>query len=171
MLGFGRFSQGVWLGVVVGLAAGALLPQSPLHAVSNDRGDTFAICTAPADEDIEAIWFLDFLTGDLKAAAISPVTGKFAAFYQLNIMQIMGVEGGKAPRYYMISGVVNIRRGASQTRPSTSVVYVAEASSGRIAAFNLPWARQALNAGQRINAPINLLDVQKFRTAAVRASP
>jgi hypothetical protein len=71
----------------------------------------------------------------------------------------------------MISGMVNIRRGASQARPSLSVVYVAEANSGRVAAFNLPWSRQALNAGQRINAAINLLDVQKFRTAAVRPSP
>jgi hypothetical protein len=171
MFGFGRFSQGIWLGVLLGLAAGALLPQSPLHAVAGDRSDTFAICTAPVDEDIEAIWFLDFLTGDLKAAVISPVTGRFGALYQLNIMQAMRLEGGKAPRYYMVSGIVNIRRGASQTRPSTSVVYVAEANSGRIAAFNLPWARQAINAGQKISAPINFLDVWQCRTAAVRASP
>ena len=69
----------VWLGVglCLGLVFAGIFPHTPLHATSNDRYDDFAIATGAVDESTEAIYFLDFLTGDLKAAAVGPLR-KFA---------------------------------------------------------------------------------------------
>ena len=69
-------SRLVWLGIglCVGLLSRGSSPHTPLHAWSNDRYDDFAIATGPMDETTEAIYFLDFLTGDLKAAASRSAT-------------------------------------------------------------------------------------------------
>lgn len=169
MLGRDLFARGVCLtlGVLIGIAAGGFMPHAPLHAVSNDRGETFAICTAPMDEEVEAIFFLDFLTGDLRAAALSPATRKFIAYYQLNIMQALGVDATKAPRYLMVSGMLDMRRGMGP-RLGRGLVYIAEANSGKVAAFAVPWAREVVNARQTIQAALIPLDAATFRTAAVR---
>ncbi len=162
-------SRLVWvgLGVVAGILSSGLLPQAPLHAMCAERFDTFAIATGPLDEEVEAIYFLDFLTGDLRAAAINPRLRRFNAFFQLNILQAMGVDVSKNPKFLMITGMMNMRRGAGPQWGNT-VAYIAEANSGMVGAFATPWPREYANAGKMIQAPLVLLDVAKFRTAAVR---
>jgi len=156
------------LGVVAGLCLSGFWPNTPLHAVATDRFDTFAICTGPVDDESEAIYFLDFLTGDLRAAVLSPQSGKFAAFYQLNILNHLGVDVSKNPRYLMVSGISDLRRGAARVRYSRAVVFVAEVTSGRVAAYAIPWAREKFVAGQTIRDSLVPLDVTQFRTAAIR---
>ncbi len=162
-------SRLLWLlaGVALGFALSGWWPSTPLHAVATDRYDTFAIATGPVDEKAEAIFFLDFLTGDLRAAVINQY-GKFTAFYQYNIMTDLGVEQGKNPRYLMVTGMNDIRRGAARTRPSRAIVYVAEITSGACAAYAIPWSQDAWSTGQKVMAPMIPLDITKFRTAAVR---
>jgi hypothetical protein len=67
----------VWLGM--GLVGGLILcgvwPQTPLHAVATDRSETFAVATGFVDEGIEAVYFLDFLTGDLSAVVWADKAG------------------------------------------------------------------------------------------------
>ena len=53
-----------------GLVLSGLWPQTPLHATATDRSDTFAIATGAVDDDTEAVYFLDFLTGDLRAVVL-----------------------------------------------------------------------------------------------------
>jgi hypothetical protein len=163
-------SRLIWvaLGLLGGLLIGGVLPHSPLHAVATDRADTFAICTAPVDEDVEAIYFLDFLTGELKAAVLSPQLGKFAALYQTNLIQAMGIDATKNPRYLLVSGIANLRRGTARPRFSQGLVYVAEVNSGRIAVFAIPWAREAINAGKPVSGQLIYLDAWQCRTAAIR---
>lgn len=162
-------SRLVW--VAVGLAAGLALsgfwPHAPLHAVSNDRFDTFAIATAPLDEEVEAVYFLDFLTGDLRSAAINPRLGRFNAFFQLNILQPMQIDVTKNPKFLMITGMLDLRRGAGP-QWGKNAVYVAETTTGRVAAFATPWAPQMANAGKTVQGAMRMLDVAQFRTAAVR---
>ncbi len=74
----------VWmaLGLLLGGVAAALWPATPLHAVATDRTDNFAIATGLLDEDTEAIYFLDFVTGELKGTALSKVIRKFFASFR-----------------------------------------------------------------------------------------
>ncbi len=159
-----------WLavGIVIGLFLGGLWPHTPLHAVATDRYDTFCICTGPVDDEFEAIYFLDFLTGDLRAAVVSPKNNKFSAFYQLNILTHLNVDVSKNPRYLMVTGISDLRRGAARARFSRALVYVAEVTTGRVAAYAIPWQKDLFVAGQPIRESLIPLDVTQFRTAAIR---
>lgn len=168
----------VWLvaGLFVGVLAmrwfgphPAMLPVPPAFAVATDRFENFALATGPLDEDVEAVFVLDFLTGDLKATVLSPQLGRFNAFYQRNIVQDMGIDPAKNPRYLMVTGVVNLRRGMGQTaRPGACAVYIAELTTGKLAAYAIPWTPQFYNAGVPVQGELIPLDITQFRQAVVR---
>ena len=164
-------NQFVWLaiGLVVGMFVGSFCPHTPLHATATDRFENFAIATGAVDDGVEAIYFLDFLTGELRAAVLSkqrpPV---FNAFYQRNVTTDLEIDPSKNPRYLMVTGLVDIRRGASRMSPSSAVVYVAEVTSGIVAAYAIPWDADRYAAGRVSKGEIIPLDKTKFRTAAVR---
>lgn len=136
---------GLLLVFLAGLVIGRVWPQTPLHAVCTDRVNTFAIATGPVDEDSEAVFFLDFLTGTLKAAVLSrdPRLPQFRARYEANINADLGKTitylnasrgvGGSSkkgrttaprgeiqipqnPNYMMVTGMMNFRGDARQGR-------------------------------------------------------
>ncbi len=146
-----------------------VLPLMPAHATATDRYENYAIATGPLDEEVEGVFILDFLTGDLKAAVLSSQLGRFNAYYQRNIIADMGIDPNKNPRYLMVTGVMNLRRGFGQTaRPAACVVYVAELTTGKIAAYGIPWTPQFHNAGVPVNGELIPLDITRFREAVVR---
>ncbi|MGD9648601.1 MAG: hypothetical protein AB7U73_23015 [Pirellulales bacterium] len=169
--------RGAWFagGAMFGFAAAALLfgagvwPHTPLHATATDRYENFAIATGPLDENVEAVFFLDFISGDLKAAVLSPQFGRFNAMFARNILNDLGVDPTQNPHYLMVTGVANLRRsGGGQFRPSASVVYVAELTTGKIAAYSVPWRPDIHNAGAPFQGQMILLDVAPFREVVVR---
>ena len=89
----------VWLlgGVLAGVIGASLWPTDPLYAVATDRFEDFAVCTAPVDEEMEGIFFLDHLTGDLKGAVLSPRLRTFNATFTYNILADFGLEGRPEP--------------------------------------------------------------------------
>ena len=161
----------VWMaiGLVAGVSIGGFCPHSPLHATATDRYETFAMATGFVDDGIEAIYFLDFLTGDLRAAVLSKqMPMQFNAFFQRNILTDLGVDPSKNPRYLMVTGMSDVPRGGTQTRLSSSVVYVAEITTGQVAAYAIPWNSARHSSGQLTNGALMLVAGTRFRTAAVR---
>jgi hypothetical protein len=158
-----------WIVLAAGLLGGLLLsglwPHTPLHAVATDRVDTFAVATGPVDEDVEAVYCLDFLTGDLRGLVISKIGGKFRAFYNYNVLSDLGVDATKNPHFMMVTGMANLRaRGGTNVQPSKSIVYVFENTSGKVAAYAIPWSPSMHAAGQMIRQSFIPLDVTRFRT-------
>src|SRR5208283_3350248 len=103
------------------------------HAVATDRTDGFAVATGYCDESVEAVYFLDFLTGDLSAAVVSKQTGRFNAFYTYNVVNDLGLNPAKSPRFLLTTGMADLRRtGGKTTSLSRSLVYVAELQSGKV---------------------------------------
>lgn len=161
------------LGLLLGGAAGALLgglwPAQAVHGVATDRYENFAIATGPLDNEVEAVFFLDSLTGDLKASVLNINNGTFTAFYQYNILRDFGVEPSKNPRYLMVTGVADLRRfGGAQVRPGACVVYIAELTTGKLAAYGVPWSPDMHKRGAAFQGQLIPLDVAQFRAPVVR---
>jgi hypothetical protein len=157
---------GLVLGLIVGLNIQGLWPNVPLHATATEGLDKFAIATGMVSDNVEALYFLDYLTGDLKAAVINPKTGKFNALFSYNIAGDFGA--GKNPRYLMVTGLTQIPRGRAGYQYADSSVYIAEASSGQVAAYTIPWNTTFQAAGKPQQAALVPLDRIEMRTAFVR---
>jgi hypothetical protein len=149
--------------LVAGLLLAGLWPRVPLHATATDATDTFALATGAVDADLEAVFWLDFLTGDLTAAVPGRSPGQFGAVYRYNVMADLNIQPTQNPRFLMVTGVTALRRGGGQIQPSLSAVYVAEITTGRMAAYAIPWDRTRWNAGQPIIGTLQLIAVMPMR--------
>lgn len=164
-----RWKQYDWLVAVgialtAGLVCGWLWPHTPVHAVATDRIDTYGMATGPVDSDVEAVYFLDFLTGDLKAVVLGKQGGAWNGYFFGNVAADLGIDPQKNPRYLMVTGVANLRRaGGSRFEPSSSMCYVAEITTGKVAAYAVPWSHSMYAAGQPQNQALVLVGVTRFR--------
>jgi hypothetical protein len=144
-----RWPIAMGLGLAAGLVLSGFLPYTPLHAVSTDRADTYAIATGPVDSEVEAVYLLDLLTGDLGALVLGKKPLTWSGAFQTNVSRALAVDPQKNPKYAMVTGMAALRRaGGTRQQPSAAVCYVAEITSGRMAAFAIPWSPNLYNAGQ-----------------------
>ena len=155
-------------GVLVGLVVSSQWPQIPLHATATHGQETFAIATGPVDERMEAIYFLDYLTGDLRAAVVQPQTGKFSAFFAYNVLQDFGGANLKNPKFAMVTGMADMPQARQNFRYAKSLIYIAEGTTGKVACYGLPW-NPSLQAGLKAQAGTFVpMDMGVFRAAAIR---
>ncbi|MCI0332070.1 MAG: hypothetical protein L0228_02440 [Planctomycetes bacterium] len=161
---------GVVIGLIVGLNVQGIWPSVPLHASATHGLDKFAIATGLVDNSVEALYFLDFLTGDMRAAVINPKTGKFNSFFTRNIAADFG-GAGRNTGYLLVTGSVDMPRGTSKFQFANSIVYVADATTGQVAAYTIPWNSALHAAGTTQYGEFQPLDVRAFRTAFVRDEP
>ncbi len=163
-------NRGAWLvtGILVGLFFGSMLPNAPLHASATHGQDNFAICTGEVDVGVEGVYFLDFLTGDLTGAVININTRKFTTAYKHNVMKDFGLDGVKSPRFLMVSGVAEIRRGPQPVGFGRSLIYVAEMTSGQFMAYAVPWSANRNTSPAAVSTGFVALDGGKFRTQTIR---
>ncbi|NUQ66228.1 MAG: hypothetical protein HUU20_27525 [Pirellulales bacterium] len=193
-----RWYAGLVVGLVVGLIVGSLWPNTPLHATATDRVDNFAIATGFVDDEIEAVYFLDFLTGTLRVAVVSNQTQTFQARYETNINADLasvvaylngGGEGGRkrgsgssagptqlqlpqTPNYLMVTGMADIRRGAAaREQPGRSMVYVAESNTGILLAYAIPWSKELHSSNRPHFGKLILWAGDQFSTAIKRPEP
>jgi hypothetical protein len=163
-------SRGTWLalgvtsGTILGLSLAGVWPQVPVHAMATHGQDSFAIATGPVDSDVEAVFFLDYLTGDLKGAVLNLQVKKFAVFYQRNIVK--DFLESKNRRYLMVTGAADLPRGNAEV--GRTVIYIAELATGQLNAYAVPWSPPGAAAGMHGVLPIALLDGVKLRTVVVR---
>ena len=61
--------------MAIGLGLSGFWPNTPSTPSVTDRAETFAMATGPVDDEVEAVYFLDFLTGDLGGRGVGPATG------------------------------------------------------------------------------------------------
>jgi len=164
----GLLVLGIVVGLVVGLNLQGVWPNVPLHATATDAAESFAIATGPVDGSLEALYVLDFLTGDLRAAVLNNQVGRFMAFFTYNIAGDFGGAGIKNPKYLMVTGLANVPRGFGRQIQTMSVVYVAEANSGQVAVYAIPWNQTFQSARKPQMSNFIALDKQNFRTALIR---
>ncbi|MEM9354032.1 MAG: hypothetical protein AAGA92_13540 [Planctomycetota bacterium] len=162
--------------VIVGAAVGATVvglqqdwvPSVPVSATATHGEANFAIATGLVDNGIEAFYFLDFLTGDLRAAVVSRRTAEFVAFYEKNIQGDFGGSLSKNPKYLMVTGLADIPRGRGATQIGNSLIYIAEANSGNVNAYAIPWNSSLNAAGKPQRGEFYNVAGGAFRTTFVR---
>jgi hypothetical protein len=145
------------------------LPETALHAVATDAGDTFSIATGPIDDEVEGLFTLDFLTGDLQCLVVNPRTAAWSVF-RYNVLADLGTRpGGKAAQLLMVTGMWSTRvLGAGATRPANSVVYVADAVSGNVGVYAVPWNRSIPATGRTQEGALVQVGLGKARNVVER---
>lgn len=153
-----------WLagGLVLGLAIAYFCPHEPAYAAVGDRDTQFSMVTIPVgvsaagiNDPMEAVFILDFLTGQLKGAAMNRQKGAFASFYFRDLAKDFTVDPNADPHYCMVSGYSQMpnQQGISM---ASGMLYVGELSSGKVAGYAFPWNEQG-TAG-----PVALIPIDVF---------
>ena len=81
-------------------------PETKLHAAAAVQNEAYAMATGPIDEDVEGVFILNVLTGDLQCSVMSIRTGRFAGLFRTNVIKDLGLDPAKRPSYLMTTGQV-----------------------------------------------------------------
>lgn len=145
------------------------LPPIEAHATASQSHDNFVIATGSIEDDIEGLFFLDFLTGDLKATVLNARRPGFNAFYQYNISADFNTAAVQNPKYLMVTGLARDQQVAGASgRLGRCVLYVVEATSGQVVAYGLPWNPSSHSAGKPQRGTFIPLARAGLRTEFVR---
>lgn len=124
------------LGVLAGTCVAYFWPHEPAYASTTNRESDFMVFTCQVDtspnnivSQAEAIFVLDFVTGQLRGALMNNKTGKFTNFYQRNVAEDFDVEPGTEPHYAVVAGQANLPSKGRYTT-AAGIVYIAELNSG-----------------------------------------
>ena len=161
-------AAGLAIGLVVGLNAAGLWPQVPLHAVATHGQENFAICTTPMDQDVEAVFVLDDLTGDLKGAALNVQMRRLYTGFEYNVTQDLAASNNKNAHYRIVGGMANIRQNIQAGPLAHSVLYVAEVNSGQMVVYGIPWIAGRAQGAMPVKTTLVVLDRWQFRTTPIR---
>lgn len=119
-------------------------PLETVQAASSLADGSFASCTVPLEAGIEALFLLDFETGDLSGGVLGPSTGKFTGLYKVNVLKDLGFKTGQAknPKFLLVSGIANPGR-IGPVQLASSVLYVTDCATGTTVAYGIPAANAA----------------------------
>jgi hypothetical protein len=159
-------SRVAWLILGVGIGGGLARAWPSQHAVAftSDRNDKFAMTTAMTGPASEAVFVLDFFTGQLRGFALDRSARQFMWIYSRPVAQDFGVDPNKPARYSIVSGLAQATgRGTASYAPS--YIYVAELSSGRVQAYAIPFR------SQRGSTPTQLIPVPSLQFAFTEPRP
>ena len=169
---FGLFlaSSGILVGVTATLALhqpADPLAELPLFATASDTGETMSLATGPIDDEMEGLFILDFITGDLACAVLNSRTSKLGGVFKTNIIKDLGIEEAKKPAYLMTTGGATFVGRTGPSQPARCVVYVCDQNTGNFGAYSLAWNRTAAQAARMQAGALILL--HKDNARAVRA--
>ncbi len=136
-----KTNAAVWLGLglLAGLTLAGFWPSVPLHATATDKVDNFSMATGHVEDGVEAVYFLDHLTGELHAYVLGPTPRGpgIQCHYFRNVSK--DFDAGEKAKYLIATGMDDLARGGrgSAIQPSRSIVYVAEVSTGTAIGYYL----------------------------------
>jgi hypothetical protein len=164
----GAMTLGVLMGQRQNDSANLLgLEALKLRAAASHGADTFAIATGPVDDEIEGLYTLDFVTGDLQCFVLNSRNGQLAGrfMYNVNDPKIFGAKKGKKPNFLLTTGLFSGGASSGGAKPAASVCYVVDANTGDVAAFGFPWSRSVTTSGGVQSMP--MIPLQKWQARSV----
>ncbi|MEN0111253.1 MAG: hypothetical protein AAF805_11080 [Planctomycetota bacterium] len=149
----------------------SVLPALEVDATATQAHDNFVIATGFVDDGIEGLYFLDFLTGELRGVVLNQRGPGFGCYYSRNIMQDFGQQAVKNPKYLMVTGRINSTQRGSATssgRLARTAIYVVEANSGQVVAYGLRFNPSIMAAGKEQGGSFIPLARETLREATIR---
>jgi hypothetical protein len=142
----------------------------PVLAQSTSYGeDGFVAGTARLEDDLDAFYFFDGLTGELKVVAINPRTRKFMAEFSRNVAEDFKLEKDvKNPRFMVVTGLADLVEADGNLRWGTSLFYVLERGSGKAACYGIQLPTGLRSQDNVFRGPLVGLDTAKLRKTKVR---
>ena len=132
------------------------------------RGKSLSLATGRVENNIEALYGLDHLTGNLFCWILNPSSGEIAAEYQFNVKQALGVAAGEAD-YVLTTGFMDFSiQKTGSVRTAQSVAYIGEGNSGKVVGILLWYDRQALSRGEAGSGELQLISSAMTRAAGAR---
>ncbi|WP_146119068.1 hypothetical protein [Blastopirellula marina] len=157
---------------VVGMIAGTSWQQPTLHipvsASTAATSETLCAATGRVDEEMEGLFTLDSLTGDLQCAVMNSQTMRFGGLFRTNVLNDLGIDATKKPSYMLLTGNASFRASSGNARPADTVCYVIDTSTGRFAAYTFAWTRAVSQRGAPQQGQLNLLDRGTARNVMIR---
>jgi hypothetical protein len=125
-------------GVLTMAAIAYIVPPQPTQAPVVHGNDKFTMVTVPLleNDQLEAVFVLNHLTGLLTGGILNDQTGKFAYRYAHNVAADFQ-SGAKDPKFAIVTGGANLR-GTGGATPAVGVLYIAELSTGVVIAYAMP---------------------------------
>jgi hypothetical protein len=139
----------------------------PIYAATSESTDDLAIAIGLVAEDVEGLFALDGLSGDLQCTVFNPTAQVFNTVFRRNVLADLELDVAKSPRFVLATGELQaLRRGTRQI--GSSLAYVIDASSGKFAVYAIPWQRAMFTSGRPQQGELMLIQAGSIRTAAVR---
>ena len=146
------------LGIAIGGGVSWAWPSQTAVAFSSDRNDKFAVTTAMTGPTSEAVFVLDFLTGQIRGFSLNRTANQYMWIYSRSIAQDFGVAPVQPAGHAMMRGLAQPQgRGGAAYAPS--YIYVAELSTGRVQPYAIPFRNQ------RGSTPTQLIPVPGLQFA------
>src|SRR4029453_5803636 len=117
------------------------------------------------------LFCLHFLTGHLSCFVINPRTGTPGGLFRTNVVADLPNDKGtgKKPAYVMVTGTFQARGGSyGGSQIAGSLVYVADANTGMVAVYGMPWNKQASTVAATQGGKLVRLYAGKVRSLEIR---
>jgi hypothetical protein len=126
------------------------MPPIELKAGTSARTKSMSMATGLIEPNVEGLYVLDHLTGNLQCWLLNNRTGQVGGIYRASAATDLAVGGGKAgkPEYMMTTGNFFFQGGLpGNDAPSQSVCYVGDASTGNVVGYGVVYNKQAVQRG------------------------
>ena len=123
-----------------------------LKADSSAGGDSMSFATGVVSRDIEGLFVLDHLTGNLQCWLLNPNTGSIGGIFRTNVNPDFGSQKAGDSDYVMVAGRIDItgRGRANNMRPGASIVYVGDGNTGKVFGYGFQFDPQAIIRGDGV---------------------
>src|SRR5829696_5803968 len=116
-----------------------------------------ALAAGVVDDEVEGLYTLDFLTGDLQCYVVNPRNGALGGWFKTNVAKDLPPEGSKKPNYLLVTGTIQVQGASGNQRPAGSLCYVVDGNTGNAAAYSFPWGKSMVAQGVPQSTPMTTI--------------
>ena len=118
-----------------------------LRADSASSGNGLSLASGFVSREIDALFVLDHLTGNLQCWMLNPQTGKIGGIFKTNVNGDLGVQKAGDVDFVMVTTQIRTagRQREGNLRPGESLVYVGDGNTGKVIGYGFQFVPAQFN--------------------------